>query len=330
MEKTDPAETPPPEKVPPVNTEEGESLEDLEGTVTSPKQTDEPSPEKAKKKRPILQRLLGRLNIYLLLFILIVVLAVGLVLVGIQKGKKAAVTTTISTQTLSQDELNKLKSTDSTVGDAKQTLKIESNAIFSGKVLIKDSLDVAGTIKVGGALNLPGITVSGTSNFDQILANKLSIAGDTNINGQVTIQKGLTVTGGASFGGPISAPQLTVQSLQLNSDLQINKHLDAGGATPGKVDGGGLGGGGTTSISGSDTAGTVAINFGGGASSTGCYVTINFSSKYPDTPHVVIGATSAAAAQLNYYATRTNNGFQICSAGGSASGNATFDYVVID
>jgi cytoskeletal protein CcmA (bactofilin family) len=329
MEKNQPTDTtPPPEPVTSGGLETGESLEDTE---TSSKPTVQASPEKVKeKKRPIVQRLLARLNIYLLLFILIVVLAVGLVLVGIQKGKKAATVATISNQQLSQDELNKLKGTDSVVGDAKQTLNIESNAVFAGKVLFKDSIDVAGTIKVGGALNLPGITVSGTSNFDQIFANKLSIAGDTNINGQLNVQKGLTVTGGASFGGPISAPQLTVQSLQLNSDLQINKHLDAGGPTPSKADGGGLGGGGTTSISGTDTAGTVAINFGSGASSTGCYITVNFTSKYPSTPHVVIAATSGAAAQLNYYASRTNTSFQICSAGGSASGNATFDYIVID
>ena len=307
--------------------EDGESLEDVSSQATKAAVEE---PVATKKKLPLVRRIIGRLNIYFLLFVMIVVLAVGLVLVGVAKNKKAATPPSVTNQKLTQDQLNKLSGSNSTVGDAKQTLTIESNAIFNDAVLVKGSLDVAGTIKVGGALNLPGITVSGNSSFDQITANKLSIAGDTNIQGQLTVQKGLTVTGGATFGGPISAPQLTVQSLQLNSDLQINKHFVAGGPTPSKIDGGGLGGGGTTSLNGSDTAGTININFGGGASATACYITINFTSTYPAAPHVIVSADSASASQLHYYANRTTSNFQICSAGGSASGNATFDYIVVD
>jgi cytoskeletal protein CcmA (bactofilin family) len=283
-----------------------------------------------KSRRLRIQNLITHINIYLLLFILIVIVSVVIVFVSIQKSKKDAVVPVITTQNLSQDALDKVKGSDAKVGDPKQTLSIEYNAIFSGKVLIRDSLDVAGGIKVGGPLSLPGITVSGNSTFDQITANNLSIAGNTSIQGQLTVQKTLTVTGGASFGGPISAPQLSIQSLQLNSDLQLNRHIDAGGGTPGKTDGGAAGSGGTTSVSGSDTAGTVTINTGSGTFA-GCFVTVNFAQKFNATPHVVISPVGPSAASLNYYVTRTTTSFSICTTNAAPTGSSfSFDYVVID
>lgn len=285
---------------------------------------------KKKAGNPVLN-LIQSVNIYVLLFIFILILAGGMVLVGIQRNKKAATPTTINTQTLSADDLKKLTENEQKVGDPKSTLSIESNAIFSGKVLVRDSLDVAGTIKVGGSLNLPGINVSGSSSFDQITANSLNIAGTVGIQGQLTVQKGITSTAGATFGGPISAPQITVQSLQLSGDLQITRHIDAGGGTPGKSDGNSLGSGGTASISGSDTAGTVSINTGGGPGA-GCFVTVNFNQRFSGNPHVVIAPVGSAAASLNYYiGSRSSSGFSICTANPPGGGQSfSFDYIVVD
>lgn len=274
--------------------------------------------------------LIGHLNIYLLIFIFIVVLAVGFVLIGIQRNKKVDKPTTTISQTLSPDELKKLSESEQKIGDPKSTLSIESNAIFSGKVLVRDSLDVAGTIKVGGALSLPGISVSGASTFDQITANNLSITGNTAVQGQLNVQKGITSTGGATFGGPISAPQLTVQSLQLSGDLQLTRHIDAGGGTPGKSDGSALGAGGSAAVSGTDTAGTVNINTGGGAGA-GCFVTVSFTQRFNGTPHIAISPVGAAAGSLNYYITRSNSNFSICTASAPPAGQSfAFDYVAID
>lgn len=276
------------------------------------------------------QGLITRVNIYLLVFIFIVIVAVVVVFIGVERSKKDAATPTVNTQKLTAEELAKLNNGDAKVGDAKQTLTIESNAIFSGKVLVRDSLDVAGTIKVGGALSLPGLNVAGTSTLDQVLINKLTVTGDASIQGQLAVQKNLVTSGGASFGGPITAPQITIQSLQLNGDLTFSRHIDAGGATPGKSDGSALGSGGTSSVSGTDTAGTVTINTGGGPP-PGCFVTLNFTQKFNGTPHVVITPVGSAAAGLNYYVNRTASNFSICttnSAPGSA--NFAFDYVVID
>ena len=306
---------------------EGESLEGG-ADVSAQNERKVAPPKKGFAKR--VQGIITGLNIYLILFIFIIVLAAGIVMIGIQKNKKAAAPTTVNTQTLSADELKKITESEQKVGDPKSTLSIESNAIFSGKVLIRDSLDVAGTIKVGGALSLPGISVSGESSFDQIKANNLTITGNTAIQGQLSIQKGLTSSGGASFGGPISAPVLTVQSLQISGDLQITRHIDAGGGTPGKVDGSALGSGGTVSVSGSDTAGTITVNTGGGPGA-GCFVTVNFTQKFSGNPHVVISPVGSGAASLQYYVNRNSSNFSVCTANAPGGGQSfSFDYIAID
>lgn len=276
-----------------------------------------------------IQGLIMHINIYILAFIFIVVLAGGLVLVGVQRNKKVDTPSTINTTKLSEEELQKISESEQKVGDPKSTLSIESNAIFNGKVLIRDSLDVAGTIKVGGALSLPGISVSGNSTFDQITTNNLTITGNTSIQGQLSVQRGITSSGGATFGGPVSAPQLTVQSLQLSGDLQITRHIDASGGTPRKTDGSALGPGGTASISGSDTAGTINVNVAAGAGA-GCYVSVSFAQRFNGTPHVVVSPVGQAAAEVNYYITnRTNSGFSLCATA-VRTGSFAFDYIVIE
>lgn len=305
----------------------------LEGNAEETAAEQKAAAQKAAPPQGIAKRirsLITKMNIYLLLFIFILVLAVGIIFVGIQRNKKVESPSTINTQTLTAEELKQLTESEQKVGDPKSTLSIESNAIFSGKVLVRDSLDVAGTIKVGGSLSLPGISVSGESSFDQIKANNLNIVGNTSIQGQLSVQKGITSSGGASFGGPISAPMLTVQSLQISGDLTITRHIDAGGGTPGKVDGSALGSGGTVSVSGSDTAGTITINTGGGPGA-GCFVTINFNQRFSGNPHVVITPVGSSAASLNYYINRNSSNFSVCTTNPPGGGQSfSFDYIAID
>jgi len=276
-----------------------------------------------------LRSIIGRINVYLLVFILIIVLVSVIVFVALQKSKQQATTGSIATQTLNQATLEQLKGTDASIGDPKQTLSIESNAVFAGKVLVRDSLEVAGTLKIGGALSLPGITVAGNSGFDQIQANGLSVSGNAAVQGQLTILKSLTVGGGGSFTGPLSAPQLSVTSLQLNGDLVLNHHIDAGGTTPGHSNGSALGSGGTSSNTGTDTAGTVTINTGG-SPPAGCFVTINFTQKFNAAPHVVITPASSDAAGIGYYVNRSTTNFSVCATNPAAAKNYVFDYIAID
>lgn len=288
------------------------------------------TPQAVTTKESFIQRVIHKLNIYLLLFMLILVVSGAVVLVTYLANKKAQ-QSTVTTQSLNSDTLKQLATTDVTVGQPKQVLNVQSNAVFAGKVLIRDSLEVAGPIQVGGSLTVPGITVSGNSIFEQLQVNKnLSVQGDTSVQGQLAVQKGMTVAGGATFGGPISAPAVTVNTLQLNGTLTITKHVAVGGATPGRDNGSALGSGGTTALSGSDTAGTVNINTGNGAGA-GCFLTVNFSQKYNSTPRVLITPIGPSAAGLSYYVNRTTSNFSICT-GNAPTSNASFgfDYWVIE
>jgi len=237
----------------------------------------------------------------------------------------------INDQTLSQNSISQLAKSDVTVGDVKQTLSVQSNAVFAGQVLVRKDLQVAGKLEVGGSLSLTGITVSGDSIFDQIQVNKnLQVAGDTALQGQLTVQKSLNVNGGGTFNGALSAPQLNVNVLQINGDLNLTHHISAGGATPGRTSGTALGGGGTASVSGSDTAGSITISTGGSPSS-GCFITVNFVNKFNNTPHVVVSPVDAGSATLQYYVTRTTTSFSVCTANAAPSGQTFgFDYIVFD
>ena len=131
----------------------------------------------------------------------------------------------VETQSLSSSTLKQLATSDVTVGQPRQILRVQGNAIFAGKVLINDSLEVAGPIKVGGSLSVPGITVSGNSLFEQLQISKnLAVAGDTSMQGQLAVQKGLSVAGSGTFGGTLTAPALNVSTLQLSGTLTITKH----------------------------------------------------------------------------------------------------------
>jgi len=274
--------------------------------------------------------LVNKVNIYLLLFIFILLLSAIVFFIAIQSSKNQAKRDQTATQKLTEEALKSLQGTDAKVGDPKQLLSIESNAVFTGKVLIRDSLDVAGAIKVGGALSLPGITVSGTSQFDQVTLNSLSISGNANIQGQLTIQKGLSVASSGSFSGTLSAPVISTDKLVLNQDLQLNRHIDSGGATPGVSSGAAVGGGGTVSINGSDTAGTVTINNGSGAGA-GILANITFAVKFTSNPHVVITPVCASACNFTAYITnRSSTGFSIAIAGTNPGGSFSFSFLALE
>lgn len=270
-------------------------------------------------------------NIYLLGFVLLFIIAGVIGFVSYSRSKKEeAKKGTIITEPLSQDVLDQLRQSDVRVGDPKQVLSVESNAIFAGKVLIRDDLEVAGQLKVGGPLELPGLTVAGTGTFDQLQGKSLDINGNSNIQGQLTVGQGITVGGNLSVAGSLTANELAIQSLQVSGDLNLARHIDAGGGTPSRTNGSALGGGGTTGISGTDTAGTVNVNTGSGPS-PGCFATVSFTQRFNSTPHVVITPVGGGAANVRYYINRSSSGFSICTANSPPSGQSfAFDYIVID
>jgi hypothetical protein len=278
-----------------------------------------------------LKKYAHRFNIYLLFFLLILVLAGAVLIITAMASKTIKDPTAINSQNISGDTLKQLSNTNATIGDPKQILNVQSNAIFAGKVLVKDSLEVAGQIKVGGPLSLPGITVSGESNFDQMNINKsLSIGGDASVQGQLNVKKNIAISGGGTFGGPITAPQIATSNFQLLGDLTLTRHIIAGGATPGRSVGGAVGSGGTASVSGSDTAGTVNINTGSGPSA-GCFVTINFVTRFASIPRILITPIGSDAGAISYYVNRTSSSFSICTANvPPANTSFGFDYFALN
>jgi cytoskeletal protein CcmA (bactofilin family) len=304
------------------------------GVNTTPTSNGVPAPiAQAMPKKGLWQKfqlLISKLNVYLLLFLLIVLLT-GIASYASYQASKNSAQTSISNQTLSADDLSSLANNETLVGDATQILTIASNSVFNGQVLIRDNLDVAGTIHVGGSLNLSGITVSGTSSFEDIeIANDLSVSGNTTMQGMLAIQNGLTVGGNASFSGALSAASLAIDQLILNQNLQLNRHIEAGGGTPGIYSGTGVGSGGTVSINGTDTAGTVAINFGSNTVA-GILANITFVNSFNQTPHIVITPIGSNCASLNYYVNRSTDGFSIATANaGPVNSSCSFDYIAID
>ncbi|HZP55813.1 MAG TPA: polymer-forming cytoskeletal protein [Candidatus Saccharimonadales bacterium] len=279
-------------------------------------------------KPSIVTRLRGFLNIYFLIFIAVFIAAVVGLFFVLHGGKKSSSNT--KTTSLTTKEISQLQGSTTIVGDAKQNLDVQSNTLFEGQVLLKDDLNVAGNIKVGGNLTLPTLTVGNTGSFGQLQVNNtLSVSGNLTTGGQASIQKGLTVAGNGSFSGNLSANQLTISSLQLNSDLAVSHHIVTSGNAPSKSDGSNLGSGGTVSMSGTDTAGTVTINTGGGPSS-GCFVSVNFGHSFSTTPRVIISPANSSAAGLDYYTNRSANSFSICTTSTpTASSTFVFDYIVI-
>ncbi|OGL30581.1 hypothetical protein A3F37_01790 [Candidatus Saccharibacteria bacterium RIFCSPHIGHO2_12_FULL_41_12] len=309
--------------------EENISVDDLEAIETSEENVPEETPVQKPKRSFSLQKLIGKLNIYLLGFILLIIIAGVASFFAFYKAKVANPDSSVKSTALDQNTMDKLKETDVKVGSPKQTLSVESNAIFAGKVLIRDNLEVAGQIKVGGSLSLPGISVSGTSNFDHVQVNNLQIAGNTTIQGQLSVQKGMSVSGPLSVGGILTASSLNIQTLQINGDILLNRHIDAGGGTPSRSNGGALGSGGTSSISGTDTAGTVNVNIGGGPGA-GCFATINFTQKF-NSPHIAITPVGSAGGDINYYINKSSSNFSICTSSPAPAGSSfAFDYIVID
>lgn len=325
-----------PEDTPGGQNDDAKALEqDAQQNVDNPDRID-PEIEKKRQaqealKQPFFKKIAGLIkgvNIYLVGFIVIFAIAIIVIFVALQSEDGGP---SITGQDLTQEQIDELLQQDSQVGDVSQTLTVEANAIFNGKVLVKDNLDVAGSINVGGPLTLPGITVAGTSAFDNVeVSNNLSILGNSSIQGTLTVNSSLSVSGDGTFGGTLSADTLNVTDLSFSGDLVLSRHIDTGGPNPGISPGGSVGAGGTASLSGTDTSGTVTINTGGGPA-TGTLANINFANGYNETPQVIISPVGSSGATLEYYVTRTTSGFTIRSAN-TPSGSTTyvFDYWVAE
>lgn len=311
-----------------VEAENGKPGEGGSSNVTDATGGKGPAPESAKP--PLLKRIWQRFNIYLLLFLLVLVIFGGVTAAFYLKSNNQAkeAQETIDSQSLSEEAAKQLASSNVTVGSSKQILNVASNAIFGGSVLVRSDLEVAGDIKLGGNIELPGLAVTGSSKFSQLQTDTLSVTANATVQGTLTVRRGVSVLGTSTFGN-ISAAQVSTNALQLNGNLVLTRHVVAGGPIPGSSRGTALGSGGTASVNGSDTAGSVTIHTGGGPGA-GCFINVNFVTRYDNVPRVIITPVGSGAAAVNYYINRSTTGFSICTTNGAPSGQTFgFDYIII-
>jgi cytoskeletal protein CcmA (bactofilin family) len=318
----------------PVDKLESLEMPDTETNVGDARLGNWPDIESPSAPMPVpggLKARLRKINPYALLFSLLMVIGLTIVLAAYWSDKKGSTAPNIASQTLSQKTFEELANSDATLGDPSKVLSVQSNAVFTGKVLVRQGLEVAGNLQVGGTLGLNSLAVAGTAQFGQAQVNKdLSVAGNTGLQGAVNIAKSLQVSGNGSFGGNLTAAQVTASSLQLNGDLTLTHHLVIGGSTPGRSNGGALGSGGTVSLSGSDSGGTITINTGS-SPAAGCFIAVNFVNRFAATPRVLLTPVGSAAGSLDFYVNRSSTSFSVCDATPPPAGSSFgFDYFVFD
>jgi cytoskeletal protein CcmA (bactofilin family) len=283
------------------------------------------------KKPNGLKMFLRKFNLYLLIFAFVVVVAGAVSIVSYLNSKKTPASPDIVNKNLTADELKQLSNSNTTVGDTGQTLTVQGNAIFTGQVLVRSDLNVAGSIKLGGDLSAQNFTASGTVNLATTQIQTLQVATTTVMQGSTTLQKDLNVAGTAAFNGPVTASQITVTNLILsgNAQFRVPNHLAFTGSSPSRsINQAVLGGSGTASISGSDVSGTVNVN-SGGTPGAGCFITITFNRPFSTTPHTLVTPIGAGAGAIGFYVTRTAASMTICSSSAlPANQNFAFDYFV--
>jgi len=282
-----------------------------------------------KKVSPI-KKFLKKINVYLLIFIIILIVAGVIAVVSFLNSQKTPEAADIESQSLSTEALKSLANTDASVGNTAQTLTIQGSAVINGQTLARGNLNVAGNFQTGGSIQGPSITVSGPANFGDTQINSLQIASNTAIQGTTTLRD-LNVSGTSSFSGALTASQITVTRLVLsgNASLEVPNHISFTGSTPSRTTNAAvLGNGGSANISGSDTAGTINANSGNNPTA-GCFITVRFNQVFTRQPRVVVSPSGQAAGQMQFYTERNTTTFSVCSANAPAANQSfAFDYFI--
>lgn len=277
------------------------------------------------------------------------IVAVNIAVIAfVMRGQSDAEQVNRETVTLSAETLSQLGMTKTAVNNEGTQLVVGPDATFNG------TLTVASDVKIAGVLNLNNTFQAANARIGALQAdsfqtnqlnvnadatvstvnvrNQLNVAGTTNLQGAVTMSQLLTVNnnvnvvGSLAVGGTLSVRNFQASSLTSDTTLTIGGHIITRGEAPAVSPGGGIGSAGTVSISGSDAAGTVAVNTGTGASG-GLLASVAFTRAYSKTPRVVV---TTIGGYVNLYITRTANGFSIYSAGALAPAGYAFDYIVVE
>lgn len=281
--------------------------------------------------------------------VVIAILGINAAVIGYllkrQSGEQAQ--SQVAAINVNQGVLDKLGVNRSAIGDKGIELIVNPNARFNGKMQVGGDVSVAGELKLSrkfsageaslanlqaGNTQLQQVNVNGDGTMSGLtLRQNLNVAGSTRLQGDVTLTRLLTVNnsanvaGNLAVGGTLSAGNLQIRSLTVTSGVTLGGHIVSGGPMPAVRAGNALGSNGTVSISGNDTAGTVAANIGVGAVA-GQVASVSFVTPYGTIPRVVVSPIGVATGA---YVTRTATGFTINVTSAMPPGGFAFDYIVM-
>lgn len=272
----------------------------------------------------------------------------GLIYFILRRSESADSKLNQSEVTLSADTLGKLGVSKAAVGNLGTKLTIGPETKFNSSVTVADGLSVGGQFSLNSKLIAPDASITklqaGNTSVNDLTANgditansvnlrkDINVIGAARLQGPVTLSQLLTVTNSANIAGNLAVGgTLTVRSFQANnlisdSSLTIGGHLISRGLAPSVSAGGAAGSNGTVSLSGSDAAGTIAINTGVGGGN-GTLAQVTFRSAYGSTPRVVVTAVGAMGGSL--YVSRSASGFSVGIVGSLAPGGYAVDYIVV-
>jgi hypothetical protein len=278
------------------------SLENLEAPLPI-----QPSSLSPKKKLPPI------IIIVIVSLVVVALIGAGVYSAATKKPTKKTTATqiTINTQSLDAGTLTKLTKQ---AGDTKtkQELVISPDTVFENTVVVHDTVKTDKGLAVTGALD---------------------VGSSTNLQGSVVIGGNLAVRGTLSVAGTLSADSLNVGALAITNltasgSLNFGGHLIPTGAEP-TVDTAIAAAGGSVTVSGNDTAGTITITTGSGALLAGEMAVLHFHSGYKTVPKVQLTPVNVSAATMSYYATRSPGFFTVdIAAAPAANTSYVFDYLI--
>lgn len=216
----------------------------------------------------------------------------------IRSSSKPQPVVTINTQSLDNGTLNQLTVADG--GTSRQQLTISPDTLFLNSVTINKDLTVMGQTNLQSSVSI---------------ANGLAIGGDLSVNGEISA-------------GNLNVGSVNMSSLRLSGNLEFGGHLSPTGAVP-SIRSSVAAAGGSVTIDGNDTSGTITVLIGNGKIITGEMAIITFRSAFPITPKVQLTPLSASASKLDYFVTRTAGFFTIEATSLPTAGSSyIFDYFV--
>lgn len=296
----------------PVDNEQRTDFDRDESSLEVKEENSQPSYEMPPMKRKKLQARSLKKPLMLILMVLVLVglLVTGVVLVTRKSPPEPTPNTVvINTQSLDNGTLNQLTPDDS--GETKQQLSISVDTIFKNDAVIQGSVQIVKKLSVQGGADIGG---------DTNLRGNLSVSGSINAGTNLTVN-GLITAASLNVGS------IAISTINITGSLSFEGHIIPGGPSA-AARASNASGGGSVSISGNDTAGTITIKTGSGPV-IGELAVINFRTSFNTTPKIQLTPVNEPASSLRYFATKTASLFTV-NTGSAPASNTTyiFDYFV--